>query len=223
MGFLQNIRRAQALVARDMNAHIGDIAVLKMDAVRMQPRPRFRAAIDAIADYEPRVDLDTLARLPENTFGYAVARFMRDNGLSWFVVTDEIDPEMRRRNAYGIRLARTHDLIHVLTGFDTSWPGEMGVYAFQYGQGWSAWSPVLGLCTWLVYPFLTGFRLPTLWAAWKRGVQLGRSAPFLLGERLEDRFAEPLEQVRASYGLPLPCPSRPSTPCPTTSAPASSM
>lgn len=201
MGVVQNIRRARELAARDLGAHLGDIAVLKMDAVGMNPSEPHRGAIEAIAGYEPEVDLDALAALPQGTFGRAVSVFMRDNGLSWLVLTDAIEPELRARNAYGIRVARTHDLIHVLTGFDTSWPGEMGVYAFQFAQRWSAWSPVLGLFTWLVYPFLTGFRLRALWAAWRRGIELGRRAPFLLGERLEDRFAEPLERVRASYAL----------------------
>ena len=110
---------------------------------------------------------------------------------------------MKARNAFGIRLASTHDMIHVLTGFDTSWPGEMGVYAVQVAQRWSRMSWLLGLATWLVYPVLTGFRIPTLRRAWRRGLALGRRAPFLLGERLEDRFDEPLDAVRASYGLDL--------------------
>ncbi|MEM6929233.1 MAG: Coq4 family protein [Myxococcota bacterium] len=201
MGLIDNTRRVRELMAAGMDEHIGDIAILKMDAVSMRARPEHRAALEPMVGRPVDIDLDRLAALPEGTYGRAVADFMRDNDLQPFVFTDEISPEMRRRNAFGIRVAQTHDLIHVLTGFDTSWPGEMGVYAVQYAQRWSAWSPWLALATWLIYPFLTGFQLSRLVRAWRRGVAQGRQAPFLLGERLEHHFDEPLDRLRQRYGL----------------------
>jgi ubiquinone biosynthesis protein COQ4 len=201
MGMFTNVRRIRQLMAKDVQAHIGDIAVLKMDAARMRPLPEHEAAITAIASYRPRVDLAQLATLPSGTFGRAYAEFMSHNGLSPLVLTDEIGPELRAANAFGIRLASTHDLVHVLSGFDTSWPGEMGVYAVQFAQRWSRLSWWLGAATWLVYPLLTGFRIGALRAAWARGVAIGEAAPFLLGERLEDRFEESLAEVRRSYGI----------------------
>jgi len=206
MGFIGNIGRIRTLMAKDMNAHIGDIAVLKMDGVSMAARPEHRDAMLALGDYNPVVDLDALAAMPENSFGYAVATFMRDNDLSPFVFTDEIDADMRRRNAFGIRLAQTHDLVHVLADFGTDWPGEMGVYAVQYAQRWSVWSPVLALATMVFYPFFTFFALGDLRRAWRRGVALGQRAPFLLGERLEDQFDQPLVEVRRRYNLVDPTP-----------------
>ncbi|MBX2802702.1 MAG: hypothetical protein KTR31_33790 [Myxococcales bacterium] len=201
MGLISNSLRVRELMAQGMDEHVGDIAILKMDAVSMRPRAEHRPAMEAVADYAPGMDLDYLHTLPEGTFGRAVARFMGDNDIQPFVFTDEITPQMRRRNAFGIRIAQTHDLIHVLTGFDTSWPGEMGVYAVQYAQRWSLWSPILALATWLIYPVLTGFAFGKLLRAWRRGVAQGRRAPFLLAQRLEDHFEEPLQEVRQRYGL----------------------
>jgi ubiquinone biosynthesis protein COQ4 len=201
MAFLTNLRRIRALMARDLQAHIGDIAVLKMDAARMRPLPEHEAALEALGDYRPVIDLDALAALPAGSFGHAVATFMRSNGLSPLVITDEIGPELRAANRFAIRVAGTHDLVHVLAGFDTSWPGEMGVYAVQFAQRWSWLSWWLGMATWVVYPFLTGFQIGALRAAWRRGVAIGQAAPFLPGQRLEDRFGEPLVEVRRSYGL----------------------
>lgn len=201
MGLFTNSRRVRQLMAKGTDEHIGDIAILKMDAVSMKSRPEHETALAALGDYSPTLDLDTLATLPEGTFGRAVADFMNRNAIQPFVFTEETSDEVRRRNTFGIRVAQTHDLIHVLTGFDTSWPGEMGVYAVQYAQRWSAWSPWLALATWLVYPFLTGFQLGRLHRAWRRGVAQGRRAPFLLGERLEDKLDRPLADVRAEYGL----------------------
>lgn len=201
MGLVANVRTIQRLAATDLNAHIGDIAVLKMDGVSMSARPEHQVALEKLAGFESHVDLDALEQLPQETFGYAVARFMKDNGLSPLVLTSEVGPEIRRRNLYGIRVSQTHDLIHVLTGFDTSWPGEMGVYAVQVAQRWSRWSPLLGLSTWLVYPFLTLGRIGALRAAWQRGKALGEQAPFLLAEPLEEMFELPLSEARARLGL----------------------
>lgn len=201
MGFLANIRTIKRLASTDMNAHIGDIAVLKMDGVSMSARPEHQVALDRMAGFESVVDLDALERLPPESFGYAVARFMKDNDLSPLVLTSEVGPEMRKRNVYGIRVSQTHDLIHVLTGFDTSWPGEMGVYAVQVAQRWSSWSPLLGLSTWLFYPFLSFGRIGALRAAWRKGKQLGEQAPFLLAEPLEEMFELPLTEARERLGL----------------------
>jgi ubiquinone biosynthesis protein Coq4 len=43
--------------------------------------------------------------------------------------------ERFRDNPYALRYTTTHDLHHVLTGFDTGLAGEAGVVAFNVGQG----------------------------------------------------------------------------------------
>ena len=53
-------------------------------------------------------------------------------GLSRF----EHEAELLARNAFSIRYALIHDMVHVLTGFDASWVGEVGVLAFVGGQNY---------------------------------------------------------------------------------------
>lgn len=201
MRFVENVKHIRRLMSNDMTAHAGDIAVLKMDSVGMRAFPDKQTSLAHISDPAPVWDPAELTKLPPESFGYAVGTFLSSNGLKPLTLTNEVSPELRRRNVYGIRVAATHDLVHVLTGFDTSWPGEMGVYAFQYGQRWSRWSRPLIVATWIFYPLLNKGRLGSLRNAYRKGLSQGQLAPFLLSEPLEDRFDEPLEELRAEFGI----------------------
>ena len=189
------------LMAEDLNAHVGDIAILKIDSFGLDARPDLRPHLAPVRGWLPSIDVAALRELPEGSFGRAYVGFLDHHGLSPFVLTDAISQEIRSSNAYGIRYATTHDMLHVLLGFGPDWVGEMGVLAFTCGQGYNRTLWLQALAAWLTYPVRSGFRLGALRDAWRRGFQLGRSAPFLLGERLEDRFAEPLETLRTDYRL----------------------
>ncbi len=204
MRFFENVRRIRTLLAMGDAAPLADIGVLKTDLVGADVRPALRPLLEPVRGYLPPIDLDALAALPPNTFGHAYARFMRDNGLHPFVLTDAIDPAMRRRNTFGIRYATTHDMFHVLLDYGASWPGEMGVLAFAVGQGYTRAQLLAALIAWIVYPFRCGFDLAALGRAWRRGHELGRHAPFLLGVRLEERFGDDLDTVRRDLSLAAP-------------------
>ncbi len=195
-----NLKTIWAL-RHDLNAHGGDVAVLKADIVSMNARPALRPKLEAVRDYRPRIDMDVLRALPHGTFGRATAEFLDDNGLSFVQVSDAVDLEIRERNAYGIRYAATHDLFHVLLGYGSDWVGEMGVLAFTCGQDYNRTIWVQAAFAWLLYPVWSGGRLGALRAAWRSGYDRGRRAPFLLAERLEDQLDQPLSEVRARYGL----------------------
>lgn len=185
----------------DLKNHAGDIAVLKMDSVGMRAYANKQSELRDIDDPAPSWDPDSLLKLPSDTFGHIVGAFLKRNRLEPLRLTDEISPSVRKRNVYGIRVAATHDLVHVLTGFDTSWPGEMGVYAFQHGQRWSKWSRPLVIVSWVFYPFLNKGDIKSLIDAYRKGRRQGQRAPFLLAEDLEGRFEEPLEKLRHDYNI----------------------
>ena len=201
MRFLQNIRRVRRLMSQDVNAHLGDIALLKMDAVGLDIRPSLRDALAPVRGYAPRLDFEALRRLPEGTFGRATARFFDEHHLSPIEITPEIDAQTLARNAYGLRYAATHDLFHVLLGVGPDKVGEMEVLAFTVGQGYHRLLWMQAAFAWLLYPIQSGLRLGALMAAWRRGYALGRRAPMLLGLRLEDRFEADLGALRAELGL----------------------
>lgn len=200
MGVVENTRKIRALMG-DIDAHVGDIAVLKADMIRLDARPDLRPRLAPVAGWLPRLDLQRLRALPEGSFGRAYAAFLDANGLSPFVITDAVPPEIVRRNAYGIRYATTHDMFHVLLGFGPDWVGEMGVLAFTVGQGYNRILWLQAAMAWLIYPVRSGLQLRALRDAWRRGYALGRRAPFLLGVRLEDRLGDELHALRRELGL----------------------
>jgi ubiquinone biosynthesis protein Coq4 len=188
-------------MAGDVARHAGDIAVLKADLWRLDARPALRPRLAEVRGWLPRLELADLLALPAGTFGRAYGEFLRDHRLQPFVLTEAVAPEVVARNAYGIRYATTHDMFHVLLGYGPDWVGEMGVLAFTVGQGYNQLLWAQAVAAWGYYPFLTGFDVGALRRAWRRGYELGRRSPFLLGVRLEDRLAEPLDDVRRSLGL----------------------
>lgn len=79
----------------------------------------------------PELDLAALERLPVTTFGHAVARYFRDNGITPFETTFPIRNDL---DYISKRYRETHDFVHVLTGYATDVAGEMEVQAFALGN-----------------------------------------------------------------------------------------
>jgi ubiquinone biosynthesis protein COQ4 len=204
MRALDSLKLAFSLARTNRDAHLADIAILKADALRVGHSQRLRERLASVAGYLPDIDLEALAELAGTTFGHAYATFMRQNALSLFLPTELIDARMRERNAFGIRYATTHDMVHVLTGFDTSWAGEIGVLAFAVAQRYTRWQQLALVIAACLYPFFYRFRVRALWRAATRGYALGRRARCVLSVRLEERFEQPLEEVRRELGIAPP-------------------
>jgi len=194
---------------------IGDATVYKAELGRGRAYPEIEARLDGVRGYMPRVDLEALARLPDGTFGREYARFLSANRLHPIVPTDRVDRDMIARNAFTVRYAIIHDMVHVITGFDTSWPGEAGVWGFIGAQRYSLGFRIAAVIALLVAPFRTPLRIGDAWRAWRRGRAMGRRAQLLLTQRLEERFEQRLSDVRAELGVEgaddgyLPRPLRP--------------
>ena len=196
----ENLREIIALAREDVDRHAGDIAVRKLDLIGVRPRPALERSLGELEPLGP-IDLDALRALPEHTFGWAFADFLDRHGLRPLELTEATPEEVRRRNAYGVRYLGTHDMLHVLLGHGPDWVGEMGVLAFTVGQDYAWTLRLQALTAWLVYPFRSGFRVGALWRAWREGRALGRRVGPVIAAPLEDRFTEPLEQVRRDLGL----------------------
>ena len=149
----------------------------------------------------PRLDLDALAAQAPGTFGHEYARFLRLNQLSPITITGNLDPEMVARNAFVVRYGIIHDMVHVLTGFDTSWPGEIGVWAFVGAQNYSTAFRITGWVALLAALVRCPLRLGDAWRAFQRGRALAVKAPLLLTLRLEEHLHRDLEEVRSELNL----------------------
>lgn len=193
---LSHIRAAKKDPAR-----LGELVVYKAELGGSRARPEIEAQLDDVRGYHPRIDLQALRQLPDGTFGREYARFLEANGLHPIVLTEKTDPEMVARNAFVVRYAIIHDMVHVLTGFDASWAGEAGVWAFVGAQRYSLGFRLAALMALLVAPFYSPLRLRSVWRSWRRGRAMGKRARLLITLRLEERLHERLSDVRAELRI----------------------
>ena len=194
------VLRALLVAVRDPT-RLGDVAVLKSELGGTRARPEIEARLAPVRGFHPRVDVAALRALPEGSFGRAFARFLDDEGLSPFQPSAALPADMVARNAFVARYGAIHDMVHVLLGFDASWAGEAGVWAFVGRQGYSHTFRVAGVAALLVAPLRSPLRLGAVWRAWRRGRALADGASLLVLERLEDHLERPLAEVRAELGL----------------------
>jgi ubiquinone biosynthesis protein COQ4 len=174
--------------AADEEAVIADFGKTDAGAAALRDRPRLG-----------RLDLDALMESPADTLGGAYARFLRTRGL-----TPEALPSKEANGPLEYIVAHyyeTHDLWHVLTGFDTDPAGELGVQGFLLAQSRS-YLPLFLMAAILLNTAIYAYddrvrRLDAL----ARGWTLGRAARSLVGVDWRAHLRRPLDEVRADFGL----------------------
>jgi ubiquinone biosynthesis protein COQ4 len=178
-------------------------------------RPRYRRLVRDLAETpegrrllaerpelrSDQVDYDHLRRLPATTLGGAYARHLDDNGITadyQAAPTHHVDdPDM----AYLMRRFRqTHDVWHALLGIGITGHEEVLIHWFSYGQ---LRLPVSALV--MVFGSMKHLVLERRWTALGRSTReayrAGRDAAPLLAVYWEDLWEQPLERVRATYGV----------------------
>jgi ubiquinone biosynthesis protein Coq4 len=116
----------------------------------------------------------------------------------------EISPDLREeadRSPFALRYTVTHDIFHILLGFDTSYAGEMGVFGFTVGQNYSKMLKVVEPLILLLFCVIRPFQIEKIWSCDRLGKVLGRQADCLLNYRFEENWARPINDVRAELGL----------------------
>ena len=180
----------------------GDLAFLKIELLRIGSNTDLLAQLQDVADYYPAIDLEELSRLPEGTLGYEYAQHMKRNNIHPLVISSDLI-EAAKANPFALKFTATHDIFHILLGFDTSYAGEVGVLGFMVGQGYStflqAYEPVVKH----FYPFILRSQAQQIRANLDRGKALGEKAKCLLTYRFEDNWSRPIEDIRAELGLVL--------------------
>jgi ubiquinone biosynthesis protein COQ4 len=144
--------------------------------------------------------LPLLAQLPPGSLGYELAAVMNERKL---------DPSsIPRRHAdtperwVVAHIYQTHDIWHIVTGFDTDVEGEVGLVAFYLAQMPNPThrallaGAVVRLC--LLEPEKTAVRLQAIAVGWTAG----RRACSLLGIDWNSLWGAPLSEIRESLRLP---------------------
>ena len=192
-------RMLETLRAFRAGAPLGDVAVLKLDALSAPPRG-INAKLERLRGYAPEQDLTVLRTLPPGCLGREYARFLDANGITPLAVSPHIK-ERFHENPFVLRYTATHDLHHCLLGFDAGLAGEAGVYAFTVAQG-AAPGGRGGLWTLrILYALLSPPQARRIWHNIRVGVRQGRAAKLVIAEPIESWFAEPIVEARKKLGI----------------------
>jgi ubiquinone biosynthesis protein COQ4 len=144
-------------------------------------------------------NLDELLKLPTDSLGYIYAKHMRDNNLDINFYPPV--PGESVESYVQMRSRQTHDIWHVMTGFDTSVPGEIGLQAFLQAQMFARSPTVISSMFLLHCLFYDPSILIETTRAFAQGWQMGEAAQPLFGEKFEENWGKNLEQYRRELGL----------------------
>ena len=146
-----------------------------------------------------KIDLDALGRLPAGTLGKVFSDHMRSLGLdpNFFPkVPVKTDFDYIRRHLY-----ETHDVWHVVNGFNTEVAGELGLQAFYLAQ-FPAPLAFLVLSAGLLNTMLFHFQdRVTVFDEIVRGWQIGRAAKPFFAIDWTKLWAKPLREIRADLNV----------------------
>lgn len=147
-------------------------------------------------------DHDSLAKLPEGSFGRAYVDLCRSRGINSAALVEsqrgmsrdyaQLDPA---RQWFSDRLTVLHDLWHILTGYAAQPRGEAAIVAFSYAQGLNYRPMPVFLALSVI---MRVARIRDLWAAYRRG----RRTATLILQNYEELLPLPLATVRAQLKLP---------------------
>jgi ubiquinone biosynthesis protein COQ4 len=178
-------------------------------------RPRYRRVLAEMAGSDEyrellrdrpelssaQVDYDALRALPATTLGGAYVRHLDRNGITadyQAAPTQHVaDPDM----AYLMRRFRqTHDVWHALLGLGITGHEEVIIHWFSWGQ---LRLPVSALI--MVFGTMKHLVLERRWGALRHSAReayrAGRDARPLLGVYWEHLWDQPLDDVRARFGV----------------------
>ncbi len=153
---------------------------------------------------EVLADWAALGRLPEGSVGRAYLDFVTRAGISAQGIAEA--SERGRASREGAepdllfaadRTRDTHDLWHVVTGYETDVIGELSVLAFSYAQ---VKSPGVLLVLALGLYRLDREHRRVIWQGYRRG----QSAAWLPALHWETLLSRPLEEVRKELGVGAP-------------------
>lgn len=150
-----------------------------------------------------RYDVDDLLKLPAHTLGGAYARHMKPRGLRPDFY-EAVAPR-HRMHYLRLRVRQTHDIWHVLCGFDTDVIGEVGLQGFYFAQFTNGQSALI-LAAMILRSMLRGRfgELELLVDAFCEGYRNGRHARSLLAVEWEQLWSESVESLRRRYRIEAP-------------------
>jgi len=142
--------------------------------------------------------LDELLHYPQNSLGSVYASHMKRLGFEPFEPAMAIDSDT---HYIEYRWQKTHDIWHIITGFDTSEIGEIGLQAFYLAQFQLPLSSLLIANALIATTVLQPEGLNPLLNAIAQGYQTGKVAKPLIAQKWETAWEKPVDQWREELNV----------------------
>ncbi|CAN1212602.1 Ubiquinone biosynthesis protein [Tumidithrix helvetica PCC 7403] len=147
----------------------------------------------------PSVNIEALLQLPQASLGYAYATYIRDSGFDPnFYRLVKVEDDI---SYFLLRMRQTHDIWHIVAGFGTDVPGELGLKAFELAQTHRTMSAVLIAGGLLSTLFKHPEELDNLLSQLAIGYRLGAKAKPFLAQKWEENWERPLQDWRQELGI----------------------
>jgi len=163
----------------------------------LESDPRTAEALAARRTFGPIV-LAELEPLPEGSLGRVFAEHCRSRNLDPNLIhvppTDDVGWMLNH-------LYQTHDIWHVITGWDNDLPGEVGLGAFYAGQLGSFAFMGFMLALILLNVVFRRDDLGAVMQAMSEGYRAGKAAEPLFGVAWDELWDVPLDDLRARFGV----------------------
>lgn len=184
---------------------IADLGLKQKDPAHLEPMiehamsfPEFKKLYEE-KYIAPPVDLSKLCSMPIGTLGHE---------YGWHMVRQKLDPNFYRPVKptepalyIALRARQTHDIWHVLTGYDTSVRDELALQGFTFAQVRSGVSLTLLSAGWLHYLKTNPRSIYDVTNAVFEGFERGKRAAFLLAFPWEKMWEMPLRDAQVLAGL----------------------
>jgi ubiquinone biosynthesis protein COQ4 len=147
----------------------------------------------------PNHNLEQLLTYPQNSLGYIYAAAMKKSGFNpnlhagMLAQTDAQYVELR--------LSQTHDIWHIVTGFDTSGIGEIGLQAFHLPQFPYPLATMLVANSLMSSTLFGPGAIPPLLESIATGWHMGKRAKPLFAQKWEEGWEKPLTQWQVELNI----------------------
>lgn len=182
---------------KELSTSLVDNRAFQLAVEKMKTKPEVAATI-AERYMAPPHDLNALLQYPQGSLGYTYASSLKQAGFRTLAAKVKIDSDT---SYVENRWYQTHDIWHIITGFDTSEIGEIGLQAFYLAQF------QLPLASMLIANSLIGItlikpeELSLLLGAIAKGWEMGQTAKPLIAQKWEEAWEKPVAAWRAELNV----------------------
>ncbi|BAZ13896.1 hypothetical protein NIES4071_57360 [Calothrix sp. NIES-4071] len=204
---IKTILRSMVFILREPGnlEHIYDLedslrhtkaSVLAVDWLKTQPEV---AQLIQERYLAPPPNIEALLQYPQDSLGYAYAVYIKKSGFDpSFYRTIEVEDDI---SYVLLRVRQTHDIWHVVTGFNTDINGEIELKAFELAQTRRNLAVFLVGATILATLAMSPQALPDLLNQIVLGYQMGGKAKPLFAQKWEENWEKPLFEWRSELGI----------------------